>query len=124
MNTFLSMQPLAQLSAERIANSTAEGMIIALLAGLLLRAMGPRNSGTRFAVWFAVLLGIAALPFVGGLASHSQNLTTHSEIALPASWALYVFTAWAAVATLGLLRVGVGFWHLHRLRRQCTPVDV
>jgi beta-lactamase regulating signal transducer with metallopeptidase domain len=124
MNTFLSMQPLAQLSAERIVNCTAEGMIIMLLAGLLLRAIGPRNSGTRFAVWFAALLGIAALPLVGGLARHSQNLTTHSEIALPASWALYVFTAWAAVATLGLLRVGVGFWHLHRLRRQCAPVDV
>ncbi|MGA9800777.1 MAG: M56 family metallopeptidase [Terriglobales bacterium] len=123
MNTSLWLQPLAQLSAERILNCAAEGMVIALLAWVLLRTIGPRNSGTRFAVWFAALLGIAALPLVGGLASHGSNLTKHSEITLPASWALYIFTAWAAVAAVGLLRVGVGFWHLHRLRKNCTPVD-
>jgi hypothetical protein len=123
MNTFLWLQPLAQLSAERILNCTAEGMVIALLAWGVLRAIGPRNSGTRFAVWFAALLGIAALPFVGSLASHGSSLTKQSEITLPASWALYIFTAWAAVAAVGLLRVGVGFWHLHRLRKNCIPVD-
>ena len=63
----LNLQSLAQLSAERIINCTAEGMIIALLAWVLLRAIGPRNSGTRFAVWFAALLGIAALPLFGKL---------------------------------------------------------
>jgi beta-lactamase regulating signal transducer with metallopeptidase domain len=123
MNTFLWLQPLAQLSAERILNCTAEGMVIALLAWALLCAIGPRNSGTRFAVWFAALLGIAALPLVGGLASQGSSLAKHSEITLPASWALYIFAAWAAVAGLGLLRVGVGFWHLHRLRQNCMPVD-
>lgn len=123
MNTSLWLQPLAQLSAERILNCAAEGMVIALLTWVLLRAIGPRNSGTRFAVWFAALLGIAALPFVGGLALQGSNLTKHSEITLPAAWALYIFAAWAAVAAVGLLRVGVGFWHLHRLRKNCTPVD-
>jgi BlaR1 peptidase M56 len=123
MNTFLWLQPLAQLSAERILNCTAEGMVIALLAWVLLRAIGPRNSGTRFAVWFAALLGIAALPLVGSVGSQGSSLTKHSEITLPASWALYIFAAWAVVAALGLLRVGVGFWHLHRLRKNCMPVD-
>ena len=49
-------------------NCTAEGMVIALLAWLVLRAIGPQNSGTRFAVWFAALLGIAALPLFGNWA--------------------------------------------------------
>lgn len=124
MTAALNLQPLAQLSAERILNCTAEGMVIALLAWLLLRAIGPRNSGTRFAVWFAALLGIAALPLFGSWASHGADLSQRSEITLPVSWALYVFAAWAVVAALGLLRVGIGFWHLHRVRKSCVAVDV
>ncbi len=119
-----NLQSLAQFSAERILNCTAEGMVIALLAWLLLHAIGPRNSGTRFAVWFAALLGIAALPLFGNWAAPGAELTKRSEITLPASWALYILAAWLLVAALGLLRVGVGFWHLHRLRRSCVPVDV
>jgi beta-lactamase regulating signal transducer with metallopeptidase domain len=124
MTAALNLQLLAQLSAERILNCTAEGMVIALLAWLLLRAIGPRNSGTRFAVWFAALLGIAALPLFGSWASRGADLSQRSEITLPVSWALYVFAAWAVVAALGLLRVGIGFWHLHRVRKSCIAVDV
>jgi beta-lactamase regulating signal transducer with metallopeptidase domain len=124
MTGALDLQSLAQLSAERILNCTAEGMIIAVLAWFLLRAIGPRNSGTRFAVWFAALLGIAALPLFGNWASAGAELTRRSEITMPASWALYIFAAWALVAAVGLIRVGLGFWHLHRLRQSCVPVDV
>jgi beta-lactamase regulating signal transducer with metallopeptidase domain len=124
MTAALNLQSLAQLSAERIINCTAEGMVIALLAWILLRAIGPRNSGTRFAVWFAALLGIAALPLFGNWAASGTELTQRSEISLPASWALYVFAAWALMAFVGLLRVAVGFWHLQRLRENCVPVDL
>ena len=124
MTGALNLQSLAQLSAERILNCAAEGMIIALLAWLLLRVMGPRNSGTRFAVWFAALLGIAALPLLGTWAARGAEMPQRSELILPASWALYVFAAWLLVAAAGLLRVGLGFWHLHRLRKSCVPVDV
>ena len=70
LNPFLdfqsfSLQSLAGLSSERILNCTLEGMAIALLAWILLRALGRQNSGTRFAVWFSALLGIAALPLLG-----------------------------------------------------------
>jgi len=63
--TAFSLQSVAQVSAERILNCTVEGMVIALLAWLVLRAVGPQNSNTRFAVWFAALLGIATLPIFG-----------------------------------------------------------
>ncbi len=55
--TAANLESLAQLSAERILNCAAEGMVIALLAWLVLRALGRQNSGTRFAVWFAALAG-------------------------------------------------------------------
>lgn len=124
MTGALTLQSLAQLSAERILNCTAEGMVIALLAWLLLRAIGPRNSGTRFAVWFAALLGIAALPLFGHWVSTSAGLAKRPEITMPASWALYIFAAWLLLAAAGLFRVAIGFLHLHRLRGSCVPVDL
>lgn len=123
MTGALNFQSLAQLSAERILNCTAEGMVIALLAWLLLRAVGPRNSGTRFAVWFAALLGIAALPLFGNWTANGAELAKRSEITMPASWALYIFAGWLLMALAGLVRIGIGFWHLRRLRKSCVRVD-
>ena len=120
----LNLQSVAQLSAERILNCTAEGMVIALLAWLVLRAVGPQNSNTRFAVWFAALLGIATLPLFGIWAASGAGMAQRSEITMPGSWALYIFAAWLLMAAAGLLRVGLGFWHLQRLRKSCVPVDV
>ena len=58
----LDLHFVAQLSVERLANCLAQGTVIALFAWLLLRMIGRRNSGTRFAVWFWALLAIAAVP--------------------------------------------------------------
>lgn len=118
-----NLQFLAQLSAERLLNCAAEGMVIALLAWLLLRAVGPQNSGTRFAVWFAALLGIATLPLLGHWSATGSELTRRSEFTMPASWAFYIFAAWLLIAVAGLFRVGLGFWQLHQLRKSCVPID-
>jgi len=119
----LNLQSLAELSAERLLNCAAEGIVIALLAWFLLRAVGPQNSGTRFAVWFAALLGIATLPLLGHWSAPGAELTARSEFVMPASWALYIFTGWLLIAAAGLFRVGLGFWQLHQLRKSCMPVD-
>ncbi len=124
----ISLNGLAQLSAERLLNCAAEGMLIALLAWFVLRAVGPRNSGTRFAVWFAALMGIAVLPLIGGWTSggwagHGIVAAKPSEITVPGSWALYIFSAWLSIAAAGLIRVGVSFLHLYRIRKSCVPID-
>ena len=59
------MQTLAHFSAGRMLNGVAEGTALAAAAWMLLRVVRRPNSSTRFAVWFAVLLVIAALPFIG-----------------------------------------------------------
>ena len=112
-------------------NCTAEGIGVALLAWILLRVFGRQNSGTRFAVWFSTLLGIAALPVLGylgsgiiaGLTSSSENVATKSEITMPGSWALYIFGGWLVMAVAGLIRVAAGFWHLRQLRKTCVRID-
>jgi beta-lactamase regulating signal transducer with metallopeptidase domain len=134
MTSAINLHAVAQFSAETMLNCLGEGIAIALFAWLLLRIMGLRksgyqNSGTRFAVWFAALFAIAALPFAGALTLGSASGVaaagnSHSAITLPVSWAVYVFVAWALIAGLGLLRVAIGVGQLRQVRSHCTAIDL
>src|SRR6266545_211248 len=121
MMAAFNLHALAQISAERLLNSLAEGLAIALSAGILLRLIGRRNSGTRFAVWFCALLAIAVSPFIemgsaGGALLHPSS----AAITMPRGWASYLFSAWAVIALLGLFRVAAGLWHLRTIRSSCN----
>src|SRR4029077_3182699 len=125
MMTALNLQAIAQMSAERMLNCLAAGIVIALFAWVLLRLAGRRNSGTRFAVWFCALLAIAVSPLFEISRSGSAGLVSpaNAAITIPRSWALYLFGAWAAIAAVGLIRVAAGLWHLSTIRRECTTID-
>ena len=119
----LDLQSFAQVSSARMVNCTVEGIGIALLAWILLRALGRQNSHTRFSIWFSALVGIAALPLVGHFGTSGSEMVKQSEIVMPASWARYIFAGWALIATAGLARIVFGFWRLRQLRDGCVPVD-
>jgi beta-lactamase regulating signal transducer with metallopeptidase domain len=119
-------QTLPQVVVERMLNGALEGVVLAALAWVLLKTAGRRTSSTRFAVWFVVLLTIAALPWVGSLRWGGAAVSTDpskSAILIPASWALGMFCVWAAVALASLGRVGLGLWQLRSLRRSSSPLD-
>src|SRR5215468_12164843 len=121
----LDMHFVAQLSVERLANCLAAGTLIALFAWLLLRMIGRRNSGTRFAVWFCALLAIAVAPFVEfGSASAVTGHASSAAVTIPGAWSLYLFGAWAAIGAFGLARVAVGLWHLRSIRKNSALVDL
>jgi beta-lactamase regulating signal transducer with metallopeptidase domain len=125
MTAGFNLHALAQALTERLLNTLAEGLVIALFAWIVLRLIGRRNSGTRFAVWFCALLAISLSPFIQiGFTGRAGELA-HSAAAftMPSAWASYLFGAWAVIALMGLLRVAVGLWHLQRIRQRCTPVD-
>jgi beta-lactamase regulating signal transducer with metallopeptidase domain len=130
MMSAINLHAVAQLSTERMLNCIVEGMAIALFAWLLLRIMslrnsGHQNSGTRFAVWFAALFAVAALPLVRALPGSAMNPTgiAHPAVMVPGSWATYLFLLWASLVTLGLLRVGLGLWHVRQVRKNCVEID-
>lgn len=123
------LQWLAQIFTERMLNTAAEGMILAGLAWALLRLIGRQSSRTRFAVWFGTLLTIVSLPIFAtlGAAAHLPMMAAakvHQEIILSASWANYLFAAWAIGATFLLLRLSVGLWQVHGLRSSCRKVEL
>jgi len=115
---------IAQMSAERMLNCLVQGLLIALFAWLVLRVIGRRNSGTRFAVWFCALLAIAATPFLQiSLASAAHVTREPAALTLPTNWALYLFAAWATIAAVGLVRVAAGLWHVRQIRKKSRVVD-
>ena len=107
----------------RTLNAVAAGMLLATLAWLLLRWLGPQNSSTRFAVWFTALLAIVALPFVPALAAR-EVLSGRAPLTLPGSVAVYLAAAWALIASVLLLRIAVALAHVRRIRRNSIEVDV
>lgn len=113
--TFAGAQ-LAQVAAERVINSVPGGMLIAALAWLVLRAVGKRNSGTRFVVWFSVLLAIAVLPVMphfahAGSVAHAMR----AEITLPGSWVMTLFGLWIVFAACAAGYLLAGLWKVRRL---------
>jgi len=116
-------QALAEMLAGRMLNSVAEGLVIALLGWLVLCAMRRQNSSTRFAMWFAALAAVALLPMVEGARSNAGTGVVHSAVRLPGSWAVDLFVLWLVIASVGLAKIGFGFWQLRKLRKSCTKLD-
>jgi hypothetical protein len=67
--TVPDLQTLAQVFTGRLLNTAAEGVVLAGLVWVLLRLIGRRNSGTRFAIWFSALLQLSRFHFLPGQAS-------------------------------------------------------
>ena len=122
------LETIARMSAAGIVDCLVIGSVIAIFTGLMLKMPRRSDSGTRFAVWFAALMTIAAVPFVGRASTAAVGAGSHSfgraVVTLPGSWAVYLLAAWAAIAAWGLVRVGIGLWHVHTLRRSCEAVDL
>ena len=122
MNSF---QTLAQLISSQIVNCLVLGLAIAALATTASALIARRNSGTRFAVWFAAMLAIASLFFIAKPLAHSAAAVQvwTPEISLPAQSALYIFMVWAFFATVGLARVARGLWRVRSLKKTCVPLE-
>lgn len=124
-----ALHAVARISVEQMLYCLVEGTLLAFLVGALLRMLPRRNSGTRFVVWFSVLLAMLILPFLSGAAktaivSAAQSGTAKPALVISSSWSLYIFGAWAVIAALALARVAVGMWQLRRLRRTCTEIPL
>jgi hypothetical protein len=125
------LQTVSQLIVGRVLNSLPEGVFIALFAGTMLRLLPRQNSGTRFAVWFVVLLAVAALPFAAlaliGRVTGGNSLLLADRvrplITVPGPWGLFLFLAWVLAASVGMLRLVSGLWRLRVLRRSCVAID-
>ena len=118
-----AFQLLAETFTMRAVQSLADGVLIALFAGVVLRS-SRHSAGTRFAVWFSSLVAIAVLPFGGRWLSHPAPYYSsgHATITVSDRWAVYLLAVWAVIAAWFLCGVIKAVWHLRVLRRSCTPL--
>ena len=125
MTPVLGLHAIAQFSTLRILDSLVEGSAIAVVGALILRMTPRQNAAARFAVWFSTLLAIAGLPLIAASTPHRilSATLTRPAVTVPESWALYLFGAWALIAGYSLLAIARAVWHLHVLRKACTPID-
>lgn len=117
----LELHTIAQYSVLRIVSSLAEGSVVCIFAALLLR-LRRQSASARFAIAFASLIAIALMPLASALWPHHPLSVSRPAVVLPESLAMYVFWTWAVLAACFLLSIGRALWHLHQLRKSCTPV--
>jgi beta-lactamase regulating signal transducer with metallopeptidase domain len=115
-------QALAQVVAGRMLNGTAEGILIATFIWIMLLSLRRQNSSTRFAMLLSALVAVAVLPLVESVGSHTAS-AAHSAFRVPGFWAMDVLVVWSILAGAGLAKIGVSFWQLCRLRRNCIKID-
>jgi beta-lactamase regulating signal transducer with metallopeptidase domain len=122
----MNFDAITRFAADGILNSFLAGIGIAVLAWAVNRLFSRQGSGTRFVVWLLALLAIGIVPFAGNIASTTAapKIASPGVLALPQSFATYLFVAWIIGAALGLLHVAHGLYRLRRLRATCTPVDL
>src|SRR5215472_3511706 len=120
-----SLHGIASLAFERMLFSVVAGSALAGVVALGLKLTPKRNSQTRFAVWFATLLAIVALPlFSAGWRSQVMNPAAPvALVTIPATWAVILMSLWAALAVAGVFRIGIGLLRIQWLRRSCVAID-
>ena len=118
-------QEIIPIAVERTLDSLIGGLVLAAVAWTWLRVARRQDSASRFIILFILLVGIAVLPMLGlsWLNRDAGVSPAHSLIKLPPNAAEYMFLAWAAIASAGLLRIAIGFIQLRKLRRSCVAVD-
>jgi Zn-dependent protease with chaperone function len=114
-----------------------QGVVLAGLTVLLLRALPHLNAATRHAVWWASLLAVLSIPLVLAAGSErdalpgfpSPRLTDGFQPALvlpvaPGWVGLLCASAWGLALLCGLVRVVHGCRVVRALRRTSTPFDL
>ena len=117
------LHSIAQLAALRLVDSLLEGVCIAVFAAMVLRFARRQSSAVRFAICFSAMVAIALLPFFR-ISPPTATGAGHAAIALPESFAVYLFVAWGVIAFIGLLRLGYALGRLNGIRKSCVPLDL
>jgi beta-lactamase regulating signal transducer with metallopeptidase domain len=127
MTMLANLHEIIPIAIERTLDSLVGGIVLCGVAWTWLRVARRQNSASRFFILFILLIGIAVLPFLGLSWLRQSNIVissdAHSLITLPAHSAEYLFVAWAAIASVLLARVMVGFFQLRRLKQSCAALD-
>lgn len=117
------LQSIFTVGFERLLSSLIEGSLLVTAVALGMRFVPRNSSRAKFVVWFSALVATALLPLLDlKLGGSTEAVSAHGMVTLPLSVAIWVFTGWALLAGIGLLRVMAAMWQVRRLRQGATEV--
>jgi len=120
----LDIQNLSQVAGVSLVSGIWQGFLLAAAVGLCLRLVPKTTAALRFAIWSAVFLIIALLPWLESVRhGHQSGPAAASIIHLDAHWSVAIVAVWLA---LSLYRAGDLVLHalrLRSLRKRSTVVE-
>jgi beta-lactamase regulating signal transducer with metallopeptidase domain len=126
MNFTSGFSDMAAVVSERLLYVAVAGTVLAVAVWFFTRLFPKRDSRTDFAIWFSTLVATAFLPLLKLNAGGSGTVGASSSalIKVSATWAWYIFGAWAVIALVGLARVVLATFQVRKLRREATAIDI
>jgi bla regulator protein blaR1 len=130
--SFAVAEAIARQSAVSLLAGIVYALPVALAAWAAVRLLPRANAATRYGIWSAALIAIALLDplpghrfslFTAASAATPANPSAMSALfSLPADWALMLFIAWYATATVLVVRLIVGHIALQRIKDRAMPL--
>src|SRR3984885_8956262 len=106
-----------------------QGVLLAAVVGLCLRAVPKTTAAIRFMVWSSVFLVLAMLPLLrgfalktdGAMAGHGALLhAVHVDV----RWSFAIAAVWALLSGIRAIGLGLSAVRLRGIWKRATPVDV
>jgi BlaR1 peptidase M56 len=106
-----------------------QGVLLAAVVGLCLRAVPKTTAAIRFMVWSGVFLVLAMLPLLrgfalktdGAMAGHGALLhAVHVDV----RWSFAIAAVWALLSGIRAVGLGLSAVRLRGIWKRATPVDV
>ena len=119
-----------------LLNGLWQGALVAAVAALATRLIPQRHAATRYAVWFAALLALAALPLLSIWHSApaisvlpspvTRTASTPSLVTARAASAggPWLALAWDAGLTFGIVRLALSYARIARIRRNARRSEL
>jgi hypothetical protein len=119
------MAELSQAATGSLLAAVWQGVLLATVAGLVLRLLPKTPAAVRFAIWFGVFLAVTALPLAS--LSHSgggpQPGGRGPWLILDARWSLAIAMVWAAASLVRAATLVLAALRVRALWRHATPVE-
>ncbi len=114
--------------ASQIVNGTVQGTAIAVVVAAIIavfsRQVRGQNSSNRFALYYFLMLAVAAFPCFRLLGHTPVVSAPEARVTVPSSWAVYFLAVWAVASFVALGRLAASVRRLREIRRACVPLEV
>jgi beta-lactamase regulating signal transducer with metallopeptidase domain len=120
----------AAMAVSSALNSLWLGLMLAALAGGMVRLLRRSNATSRYNIWFTTLLLSVATPVMlliprpapASVAIPPALASAPWTVPVTSQWPVYAVVAWMALAAILLARVAWSLVHIYGLKRRATQI--